>query len=633
MLQRQQHKAYWIRKLEEWPQADTSRMTEKAKDLFRKRKLVLSKYFQKKRVKKLCQKFGTGRGEILRLAKRCLVLHKDGQIYGWRALVPGTHVNGYFRTAKSKRHGGCSGEFKLLMERYPTIKDNLLNLYLKRHKRDCLLETRIQFKDLHKKFLDLCRSEGIPQSEYPFKTKQLAFVSLFTFLKSQGNQHLDRLVLARHGHDARKQLETGVGMAGRASEKFLPYELVVIDGHRIDGIFTIEIMDSFGRPVDVVVERPWILCVMDMGSRAILSWRLCIRTEYTQVDVLLAFKHAIVPLIKKPDSSATMAMPSEAYEELAWGLWGQVAYDNAKAHLSETVREKLIEVIGCSVNAGPVATPTRRAVLERFFRTLEENGFHRLPNTTGCNPTDIRRTAPEENALKYKIKLDELNSLLDQIIRDYNNTPHSGMDYRTPMEVLGFHLRNGLIIRKLDAHLRDDFSLLGHSETRVVKGSQAEGRRPYIEYKSVRYTNSILAYGYHLVGEELSLQINPEDLRTIKAFFPNGHELGLLTAHGRWGTIKHDMEMRLTVNSLKRRRVIYLLEHEDPVAAYIDHKNKAAKTSKRTRSAVYRAKTLTQSTETEQKGPEKALHRPESLPKTLNIENPPPNFNQKGMLL
>lgn len=48
---------------------------------------------------------------------------------------------------------------------------------------------------------------------------------------------------------------------------------------------------------------------------------------------------------------------------------------------------------------GPVAVPVRRPIIERFFRTLEQNTFHRLPSTTGSNPLDPIRNNAEKKPL------------------------------------------------------------------------------------------------------------------------------------------------------------------------------------------------------------------------------------------
>src|SRR3546814_6172646 len=79
-----------------------------------------------------------------------------------------------------------------------------------------------------------------------------------------------------------------------------------------------------------------------------------------------------------------------------------------------------------------------RPFIERFFGTLEESGFHRLPNTTGTGPGDIRRKDPEIAACKYFIQLEDLENLLDVLIANYNGTVHSSLAGRSPLEYLAW---------------------------------------------------------------------------------------------------------------------------------------------------------------------------------------------------
>lgn len=79
---------------------------------------------------------------------------------------------------------------------------------------------------------------------------------------------------------------------------------------------------------------------------------------------------------------------SEVVSEAQWNLWEEFCYDNAKANLAHIVTTRLKHIIGCAINAGPVSTPERRGIIERFFGVLEENGYHRLVNTTGSHSKD-----------------------------------------------------------------------------------------------------------------------------------------------------------------------------------------------------------------------------------------------------
>ena len=86
---------------------------------------------------------------------------------------------------------------------------------------------------------------------------------------------------------------------------------------------------------------------------------------------------------------------SNLIEQAKWAVWDEFLVDNGQANLATIVKKTITEKVGAHMNPGPVEMPERRGIIERFFRKLEENGFHRFPNTTGSNPEDPRWQEPE----------------------------------------------------------------------------------------------------------------------------------------------------------------------------------------------------------------------------------------------
>ena len=90
---------------------------------------------------------------------------------------------------------------------------------------------------------------------------------------------------------------------------------------------------------------------------------------------------------------------------------------------------------------------------------LEENGFHRLPNTTGSDPTDTKRNKPEEYAIKYRISEWEIEELTTALIAEYNATPHSGLGYLSPLEAMEQRIQR-YFVRTLGEEERENLSFL-----------------------------------------------------------------------------------------------------------------------------------------------------------------------------
>lgn len=618
--------------LEKWPAADPSVLDDNQAKTFYARERAVRAYFGGSPIDQIEEETGIGRQELRRLAKRCLRQHDDGEIWGFRALVPYIRQKTYKRTAAPRptslyRPAGNSGALMQLFRRHPDIQTLVDHLFLKRPNSDRVNESRTQIKSIHKDFLDACREQGISASAYPFCTKWLGYSALSRYLRRLLKKEMIRAVRVRLGADAARRLKTGLGGPGRAQPE-RPYERVEFDGHRIDVLVTVLIPNAFGGTVPLILERLWLLVVKECLSRAIIGYYVCIRPEYNADDVLQCIKQSIVPwkpreltipgLRYAPESG----LPSYVIPELAYALWDELRYDNAKANLSTAVRTTLTDVVDCAVNAGPVNNPERRALIERFFQTFEENGFHRLPSTTGSGPDDPRRQNPEKQALHYGITLEHLEELTDVIIAQYNATPHAGIGHRTPLEMLQYFVNaDPSFIRALPERKRGKLALFDQRAVRTVRGNLEDGRRPHVEFEGVRYYNMVLSRSPGLIGQKLVLYVNRQDLRSIRAFLKNGNELGALTAQGFWGRTPHTLEMRKAINSLRHRKLISYTENDDPIHVYLEHLAQSSHSNKRDRAKYVNA---TRAVETDKTS---GIHQPPTKPEPG--AEPAPQDNQE----
>ena len=164
------------------------------------------------------------------------------------------------------------------------------------------------------------------------------------------------------------------------------------------------------------------------------------------------------------------------HPQLEWVTFEELSYDNAKANLAGNVVNKIASVVGCAVNPGPVEFPECHAIIERLFETLEEATGHRVPSTTGSNPQDPRRTNPDAAAEKFEITLDHLYELMDLVIARYNATPHSGIGYKAPLELMAqFAADEHSLMNKIPEDKRNKLGLLNVEFKRTVRGNIKEG--------------------------------------------------------------------------------------------------------------------------------------------------------------
>ncbi len=581
--------------IEKWPEVLIDSLSSEHQDIFTRRKKAVELYILNNiSVSEISNLTRIERHEIIRLVKRCLQEDENGVIWGYRALIPQKRVNRYQRkerllNIKPQDKVNFTGAFNQLLNMYPTIKEKLINYYLN-NKKNSIVEPVIKVKYLHKVFLDQCRSIGLKPNDYPFTTKDMGLRSIYRlkkdfekmyFTKSAGRYSKDAAIHAR---------VTGIGQNNN-SMILQPFQRVEFDGHRLDVMIVLTYTNLEGDEIVEVLDRIWLLAIIDVATKMILGYHICIKKEYSAIDVLYCIKNAIVPKELKTLTIPGLTLPesigfhSLAIPDTKWALWEEFCYDNAKSNLSSNVISKLTRSIGCSVNAGPVATPERRSHIERLFETLEENGYHRLPSTTGSNPSDPRRQNPNDKALHYKITLQHLEELTEVFIANYNTTPHGSINM-TPLECMQQRIERGMYPRCLPVEQQNDFSFLTYEAKREIKGNLQTGKRPYVNYEGVEYRNDILSRSPNLVGTKLDLQVNLEDIRFIKAYLPDGSEFGLLTANGKWGVIPHSLQLRKQINKLVNRRLLHFTTSDDPIEIYQRYLESELKKSKSARNKI-----------------------------------------------
>lgn len=595
-----------------WASVLQENLSPDKRDIFNKRKKAIEMYISGKYpLKEIYNQTRINDLQIRRLLQRCLSYDQDGVMYGFRALIPYKRIqknSPIYRPNKT----GFANSFNLLLETYPSLKTLIHQLYLAPQKLDSI---KISRKELHRKFTIACRNLGIKPDEYPFNTMDVGYRSLARYVTKLEQEHPEQIIKRYGKNHEHTFLDTG-GASNNKKMIIRPFERVQLDGHKIDLVLAIKFKTPEGDEFVQTIHRLYILTIIDVATRAILGYHISLGREYNQFDVLKCIKNAIEPRKKMTFSIAGLAYPpnggyhSLAIPETEWAVWDEILFDNAKSHLANMVRDKLKDTVGCDINFGSVGKPTRRSIIERFFNTLEQNGYHRLTNTTGSNPNDPRRRKAEQQAVKYEITVEKIHEITEIMIANYNNDPHEGINNLTPLEVMEQRIKKGMPIRKMDSEKRGEFELFTIKATRMIQGGIKVGRRPYITFEGVSYTNDILAKSPDLAGTKIDLIINTEDLRVIKAYLQDGSEFGLLTAHGKWGIIQHTLEERKAINKLKRERKIVLSDNQDPIDALNQYLATKAPTDKNARQQLQKTlKKQRQQSDRKDKERKETLHQ------------------------
>jgi putative transposase len=408
-------------------------MKEEYREVFSKRKLSVDYYIDGMELKAIAESTGTSKQEVLRLIHRCRSFDENGNQAGYSALVP------RFQMANKL------GKIEKLFLQYPSLENYITGNYFGDKK--YTLEHRMNIRTLHSKFLEECLRLGVQDYEFPFNNKDKSYYTLRNYVKKlEANDHAD--TIKRISKDARQKFNsTGYGET-TSFKSIFPYDVVQIDGHKIDLIYSIETENEQGEIVRMTATRMWVIAIIDVATRAILGYSITPHENYNQFDVLRAIRNSVVPHEKihfthegfqYPDNGG---FPSTCISETQWAIFDTIMLDNAKYHLAEKVVKKLSEDLKCTLNFGSVATPETRGIIERFFGSLETRGFHRLPGTTGSNTRDKKRNNPEKESVKYAIAYNDICELLEYLIAEYNNTPHSSLENQTPLQSMDRKIHN-----------------------------------------------------------------------------------------------------------------------------------------------------------------------------------------------
>ncbi len=588
-----------------WPEFDSGALPAAQRKVFLARRRAVELYCEHTAIGRIEDLTGVDRRQLYRLLERCVQVHEDGRVFGFRGLVRYARVADYQRIARLHVHPlggsrGTAGAFASLLQAHPGL-GNWIDQQI-RHKRVALdqlssdggLRIRLRgLKQLHAAFLRECRAVGLTAGDYPFNTERTGIRSLAAVVQARCLQSFARTARLS-GAMHLKGLPGGKALLAPAAEQAL--DVVEFDGHRLDVRLKVVVRDPLGFEEEFEIERIWLLVIIDVWSRAVLGHHVSLNREYSRYDVIRTIEAALEPhrsrrfTLPGVGYGALGGFPSGKLPELGYATWQWIKLDNAKANLADDVRHALAEFIGCFVDFGPAHTPDDRPYIERFFGSIATNLSSRLPGYTGSNTRDVRRAlADPKGNLRLYVSLDELEELLEAALATYNATPHDGLNGRTPLEAVEHSVRGrGAMLNWLPEAKRRTLCLMHTPRRATVRGYLAQGQRPHINFHGVRYSNAVLASTAAFLGQELRLYYNSQDLRTVRAFGADGAEIGALKAQGAWGEIVHDLKLRQEIVRLRgRKRLASALNH-DFLQQYVEQKFAKAKRTRRAASELTR---------------------------------------------
>jgi hypothetical protein len=184
-----------------WDDLDPTELNDEQKALYYCRRDNLIAYLDETSVSSETRKLP--RQEIHRLLSRCLERNSHGNMWGWQALAPGTHIKPYCRSKEVTpcgigQCGGRAGALTALFKRFPDLWTEAKADFLGKLKKDKCLNVKDAVTEIHQKMLSHCKVKLIAQRveqgesnesaeinyvlDYPFNTTNCGLRSLLNHL-------------------------------------------------------------------------------------------------------------------------------------------------------------------------------------------------------------------------------------------------------------------------------------------------------------------------------------------------------------------------------------------------------------------------------------------------------------------
>lgn len=249
----------------------------------------------------------------------------------------------------------------------------------------------------------------------------------------------------------------------------------------------VRLVDEYG-----VLDRPWLTIVIDSYSRCLVGFYLGFDHPSSQVDAL-ALRHAIL----------TKSYGSEYQLRNEWQTYGKPYYfytDGGKDFTSIHTTEQVAVQIG--FNCALRRRPSDGGIVERFFKTLNEQLLNTLPGYTGSNVQKRPESVDKDACLTLK----DLEIFLVRFIVDEYN-PHT--DTR---------MRDQSRIGRWEAGLMADPYLYDELDLAICLMKQE--RRKVQKYGCIQFENLVYR-AEHLRGrdgETVALRYDPADVTTLLVY-------------------------------------------------------------------------------------------------------------------
>jgi putative transposase len=542
-----------------WPKPADKAITPANREAYEQRKRAIESYMKGEPLTSICKDEGIDADTLYRLLEACAKKDADGNIWGFRALVPYTRQKAYSRSSPVDSNAlaagrGAGGLFQQLLARHESLRTLLQEQAAKYAKKE--KPGRIPVRKEHGTFLNkLVKLQG--KAGYPFTLQNHG---------REGYRQALHEAIAQLRGEGRGSLKTSIERAFRPQTD-ARYRQVQIDAHRLDKFVRVRFIGRKGR-FKTRLLRPWLIAAVEVDSGSCLGWSLCVEKECSQLDLLRCLYNMMNPWkrrtyfeIEELDYKPSAGMPSGSVPRCAGRYADSVSLDNALCGHADNVRDVVLLKLHATLRLGLPGEPRTRAEIEQLFNTLTHRNVQHLIG--GVHPKMSNRdreaamTAAEENGMT----IEQMEEYLDVVLSNYNGHPTSAHYGKSPLDFLREE-PPGALIRADTTAAAPWRDLLKVERLVTVKGG--DGHAPHINYLKATYTNDLLRSCDMLVGKEIVVTINLLDLRAVEAQVPGSISLGTLYANGPWAQFEHDERLRKRLNREIEDGNFFWEEGKDP---------------------------------------------------------------------
>lgn len=247
--------------VDSWPSVDEGTLSAQGLERFRQRKQAVLLYLSGASYPAIYEATGFNARYIHHtIRKRCMCQHPDGQVYGWRALIPGLHIVKYTRKQPVKAHcngAGAAGALGNLLQQEPDFATRLQKLILKTCADTKLGEVRQPRHALWSWFLKELRILGYEvRNEWPFSVKNMGYTALIRYADGILNANPFKAARIVGGPQLETKMLSGDGI-NRPIQN--PFDRVEMDAHKLDGRFVVMIPQIEGGWSPRLVHRLWVI--------------------------------------------------------------------------------------------------------------------------------------------------------------------------------------------------------------------------------------------------------------------------------------------------------------------------------------------------------------------------------------